>query len=380
MTFSEVIGHEDVKRRLIRSVEQGRISHAQLFTGECGGGALPMALAYAQYVNCRHRHDGDSCGVCPDCVQTAQLAHPDLHLIFPVNKQGKKSGEKVLCGDFTDKWREAVIETGGYLDENMWNDRLDLGKTLKAMISVGDANEIIKKLSFKSFEAEYKIALIWLPETMNTEAANTLLKILEEPWDKTLFLLVSRQPSRLLSTVVSRTQEVAVPRIDAADLCAEIVRETGCEQERARQLARLAGGDLIEARRLAKGGDDMAEADFDMFCSLMRLSYGNRHLELLEWAEGFAALSRERQIGFFGSALRLLRESYMINAGMSEISYLWGAEADFCRNFSPFVGNHNIERLVMEMETARSQIAQNGNSLVVATHFALSVSKMIVKR
>lgn len=380
MRFAEVIGHEDVKRRLRLGVEQGRISHAQLFTGECGFGALPMALAYAQYVNCRHRHDGDSCGVCPDCIKMAQLEHPDLHLIFPVNKQGKKSGEKIFCSDFVKKWREAVLETGGYLDEKMWNDRLDLGKTLKAIISVNDAGDIIKKLSFKSFEAEYKIALIWLPETMNIEAANTLLKIFEEPWHKTLFLLVSSQPSRLLPTVLSRTQEVAVPRIDTGDLGAHIVRETGCGEERAHQLARLACGDMIEARRLASGGDDIAEADFEMFCSLMRLSYGDKHLELLEWAEGFATLSRDRQIGFFGTALRLLRESYMINAGMSEISYLWGAEADFCRKFSPFVGNHNIEGLVMEIETARAQVSQVGNPLIVATHFALSVSKMIVKR
>ena len=379
MRFSDVIGHNEIKERLRRAVDQGRVSHAQLFTGECGGGALPMALAYAQYINCTNRHDGDSCGECPSCRKMEELAHPDLHFVFPVNKQGKKSGEKVMSGDFLQLWREQIRSTGGYFDESMWNDRLDLGKTLKPLISVHDAGEIIRTLSFKSFEGEYKIVLVWLPELMNVEAANTLLKILEEPWEKTLFLMVSRQPQRLLSTIISRTQEVAVPRIDSGELAEELVRESGLERERADQLARLACGDLIEARRLVGGGDQMAAASFDMFCSLMRLSYSNKHLELLDWAEGFAALTRDRQIAFFGDALRLLRESYMLNAGMAEISYLWAEEAAFCSKFAPFVGNHNIEALVAEIETARGQIVQNGNALIVATHFALAISKLIVK-
>lgn len=379
MRFSDVIGHNEIKERLRRAVDQGRVSHAQLFTGECGGGALPMALAYAQYINCTNRHDGDSCGECPSCRKMEELAHPDLHFVFPVNKQGKKSGEKVMSGDFLQPWREQIRSTGGYFDESMWNDRLDLGKTLKPLISVHDAGEIIRTLSFKSFEGEYKIVLVWLPELMNVEAANTLLKILEEPWEKTLFLMVSRQPQRLLSTIISRTQEVAVPRIDSEELAEQLVRESSLERERADQLARLACGDLIEARRLVSGGDQLAAASFDMFCSLMRLSYSNKHLELLDWAEGFAALTRDRQIAFFGDALRLLRESYMLNAGMAEISYLWAEEAAFCSKFAPFVGNHNIEALVAEIETARGQIVQNGNALIVATHFALAISKLIVK-
>ena len=157
------------------------------------------------------------------------------------------------------------------------------------------------------------------------------------------------------------------------------MEETGCDEDRARILARLSEGNLIEARRLASGNDETAAANFEMFCSLMRLSYSNRIIELMEWAESFSALTRERQIGFFSDMLRLLRESYLLHAGMSGISYLWGDEATFCRNFSPFVGNHNIERLVIETERARSQIVQNGNSLIVMTHFVLIMSKLIVK-
>lgn len=379
MRFSDVIGHSEIKERLRRAVDQGRVSHAQLFTGECGGGALPMALAYAQYVNCLNRHDGDSCGECASCRKIAELAHPDLHFVFPVNKQGKKSNERVMSGDFLKQWREQISSTGGYFDEAMWSEKLDLGKTLKPLINIHDANEIVRTMSFKSFEGEYKIVLVWLPEMMNVEAANTLLKILEEPWPRTLFLLVSRQPQRLLTTITSRTQEVAVPRIATEDLTEQLVTESGLERARAEQLARLACGDLIEARRMAGGSEQSSAASFDMFCTLMRLSYSNKHLDLLDWAESFAALTRDRQIAFFGEALRLLRESYMLNAGMAQISYLWAEEASFCSKFAPFVGNHNIEQLVAEIERARAQIVQNGNPLIVATHFALAISKLIVK-
>lgn len=379
MRFADIIGQDYIKDKLRKIAESGRISHAQLFTGEYGSGTLALALAYAQYINCRHRHDGDSCGECPDCVQIGGLAHPDLHFLFPVNRQGKKSGDKILSDDFLPAWREQVLQTGGYFNETMWNERLDLGKTLKAIISLPNANEMVRKLSYKSFSSEYKIVLIWQPETMVTEASNSLLKILEEPWDKTLFLLVSRQPGLLLPTIVSRTQEIPVPRIGIEDLSRKLMEETGCDEDRARILARLSEGNLIEARRLASGNDETSAANFEMFCSLMRLSYSNRIIELMEWAESFSALTRERQIGFFSDMLRLLRESYLLHAGMSGISYLWGDEATFCRNFSPFVGNHNIERLVIETERARSQIVQNGNSLIVMTHFVLIMSKLIVK-
>ncbi|MBQ2393367.1 MAG: DNA polymerase III subunit delta, partial [Alistipes sp.] len=212
MQFKDIIGQEELKRHLIRSVDQGRVSHAQLFTGAAGQGSLALAVAYFQYLCCRHRHDGDSCGECPDCRQIAALAHPDLHLVFPVNKQGKKSGEKMLSDEFLPLFRTLFEERKGYFAPREWYERLDLGKTLKGMISAGEADEMIHKLSFKSFEADYKAVLIWLPETMNEEAANKILKILEEPWEKTLFLLVSEQPTLLLPTILSRTQEVAVGR------------------------------------------------------------------------------------------------------------------------------------------------------------------------
>ena len=374
MKFADIIGQQALKRHLAESIDRGRISHAQLFTGAAGTGALPLAIAYAQYLNCPNRKDGDSCGVCPSCQQISQLANPDVQFVFPVNKQGKKSGEAVLSSDFMPLWREMVADTNGYFTRQMWYDRLDLGKTLQGMISAKEADEIIRRLSFKSFESEYKVMIVWLPEVMNEEAANKILKILEEPWEKTIFLLVSERPDRLLQTILSRTQEVAVPRLTVEDL---MPLSEGDEQQR-RNIARLAAGDLIEMRRLAGGEEDaVREESFELFCRLMRLSYNDKHLELIDWADEVATLSREQQRSMLLHAARLLRESYMLHAGLGSISYLWGEEAKFCNNFAPFIGNQNIEFLIGEIETAMRQISQNGNARIVFTHFALAVSKQI---
>ena len=378
MRFADITGQDDLKRHLAQTVDAGRVSHAQLFTGASGFGTLALAVAYVQYLCCRHRRNGDSCGECPDCRQIEALAHPDLHLVFPVNKQGKKSGEVIRSDEFLPQFRTLFAERRGYFSPLEWYDRLDLGKTLKGMIAAREADEIIRKLSFKSFEADYKTMLVWLPETMNEEAANKILKILEEPWERTLFILVSEHPDRLLPTILSRTQEVCVPRIAPEVLEREAFARGVADPLQARNMARLADGDLLELGHLVAGESDAQRKEhFDLFCSLMRLSYNDKHLELVTWAEDAAQLSREQQRGFLRDAARLLRESYMLHAGIREISYLWGEELAFCTKFAPFVGSQNIEPLIAEIESASAQIAQNGNPTIVFTHFALSVSKMI---
>lgn len=378
MRFADITGQHDLKRHLAASVDAGRISHAQLFTGIAGAGTLPLAVAYAQYIHCRNRHDGDSCGECPSCRQIAALAHPDLHFIFPVNKQGKKSGEVVLSDGFMPQWREMFDRTGGYFSPQEWFDALNLGKTLKGVISTKEAEEMIRKLSFKSFESEYKTMIIWLPETMNDEASNRILKILEEPWEQTVFILVSERPDLLLKTILSRTQEVGVPRIAAADLEPVVRRSGESDEAKIRNTARLANGDMLELRRLLGGSDDdVRHENFEAFCSIMRLSYNDRHLELMNWAEDVAQLSRERQRAMLIDFSRLLREAFMLHAGLAETSYLWGEEAAFCRKFAPFIGSENIEAIIAEIEAAARQIGQNGNPRIVFTHFALAVSKQI---
>ena len=378
MRFADIIGQQELKRHLARSVDAGRISHAQLFNGIAGAGSLPLAVAYAQYIHCRNRHDGDSCGECPSCRQIAALAHPDLHFVFPVNKQGKKSGEVVLSGEFMPLWREMFERTGGYFSAQQWFDALNLGKTLKGVISTKEAEEIIRRLSFKSFESPYKTMVIWLPETMNDEASNRILKILEEPWENTVFILVTERADLLLKTIISRTQEVSVPRLSADDLMPIVEQAGESDPMKIRNTARLANGDVLEVRRLTGGMDDeVRRENFEHFCSVMRLSYNDKHLELMSWADDVAQLSRERQRAMLVDFSRLLREAFMLHAGAKEASYLWGEEAAFCSKFAPFIGSENIEPIIDQIELAMRQIGQNGNPRIVFTHFALAVSKQI---
>lgn len=380
MQFKDVIGQEGLKSMLARGVDEGRVSHAQLFAGASGYGALPLALAYAQYVNCTDRRDGDSCGVCASCRKMGELAHPDMHFVFPVNSpKGSSGSQKPLSDAFMPQWRELMAATGGYFDEQAWYRAINI-ENQQGLITRHEADEVMRKLSFKPFEAEYKVMVIWLPEKMRAEAANSLLKILEEPWPKTLFLMVSEAPAKLLQTIISRTQEVAVPGVELADMERYLGAKHGLQGDRLSSIARLAGGNILEAERLIAGEEDETSKEyFDYFTQLMRLSYNDKHMELLEWAENVASMGREQQKRFIEYSVRMLRENYMLNAGMNDISYLWGDELAFSKNFSPFIGNHNIESLVSEMELALAQIIQNGNPKIIFAHFALVVSKQIVK-
>ncbi len=380
MRFADVIGHSELKRHLRQSILSGRVSHAQLFAGRGGYGTLAMAVAYAQYLNCPNRTAEDSCGVCPTCQQIATLSHPDLHVVMPVNKMGKKSGEVVLSESFMGQFRALFERTGGYITPEMWFEELELGKTLQGIISVKEADEIIKKLSFKSYGAEYKVMIIFAAEMLNEAAANKILKILEEPQGKTLFLLVSQRSERLLTTIISRTQRVDIPRIESSQLQEYAMQRGVCDPAQAKALSRAAEGDVVELQSLLRGESSPQRAEnFAHFTTLMRLSYNNKHLELMTWAEDVATLARETQRGMLQYFLRMLREAYIIHAGLSDISYLWGEEAAFCNKFAPFIGNQNIESLIAQCELTLRELAQNGNPTIIFTHFALFVSKLINK-
>lgn len=381
MRFADIVGHQHLIERLRGNIDSGRVSHAQLFVGECGWGALQVALAYVQYLHCTNRQGGDSCGECPSCRQMQQLAHPDVHFVFPtVTPKGYKGKTKPTSDYFLAEWREMAAETDCCFDEKQWYEKIE-AENSQGIIHKKEADEIIRKLSFKAFEGEYKSVVVWLPEKMNTEAANTLLKILEEPWDKTLFLLVGEHSERLLATITSRTQAVNVGRIEPEALATYAQRRLGATAERAHSAAALADGSIIALRKVLSEEQREAGADnFSLFVQLMRRSYQMKHLELFEWAEQVAGMGREAQKSFLEYSLRLIRESYMLTAGVESVSYLWGEELAFCTKFAPFVANHNVEGLVREMELALRDIAQNGNPRIVFTHFALSVSKLIAAK
>lgn len=375
MKFSDIVGHKELIGQLQANIEAGRVSHAQLIAGECGWGTLQVALAYIQSLHCPHREGGEACGRCPSCVQIEALAHPDVHFIFPIINPSKTPTSDSFIGE----WREFVKENDAIFDEHAWYEKID-AQNAQGIIPQKEADNIIRKLSFKAFEGERKSVVIWLPERMKREAANSLLKILEEPWDGTLFLLVSEHPESLLSTITSRTQSINVGRIAPEELAEYAVCKLGAKPEAAAQAARVADGSIIALRKVLGEGEGVSVDNFELFTRLMRLSFSNRHLELFEWAEQLASTGRESQKNFLEYALGLIRESYMLTAGMESVSHLWGAEREFCLKFAPYVANHNVEALVAEMEQALRDIGQNGNPRMVFTHFALAVSKLIAQR
>jgi DNA polymerase-3 subunit delta' len=211
MLFSEIIGQENTKKQLIDSVQTSRMSHAQLFSGPEGSGSLPLAIAYAQYVSCTQQGADDSCGVCPSCRKYNKLAHPDLHFVFPVATTDKVKS-KPVSDLFLPEWRDILL-TNPYFSFNQWLEHIGVDNK-QGLIGTEEAGEIIRKLTLKTYESDYKVMVIWMPEKMNDSSANKLLKMIEEPPLKTLFLLVSEHPEQIITTIISRTQLVKVPRID----------------------------------------------------------------------------------------------------------------------------------------------------------------------
>ncbi len=377
MRFKDIVGQEQIVEVLRRGHSSGRVSHALLLSGDCGRGALPIALAYFQYLNCTNRQNGDSCGECPSCRQAEALQHPDLHFVFPAPTT---KDSRSACDGQLPAWRKMVQQSGGYFDEQGWYAEVGM-ENKQGIITKKESDEIIRKLSFKAFESEWKAVVIWLPERMNESAANCLLKILEEPWDKTLFLMISEHPERLLPTITSRTQEISVGRIDRKALAHAATARFGIGAEEAENAARVADGDMVRLVQLfSDEWSQMRSENFQQFATLMRLAYSQKHLELMEWAEAMAKTGREAQKHFLEYSIGMLRESYMLTAGLSPISYLWGEEAAFCTKFAPFVNNSNIELLIEAFERTLRDIACNGNAKIVFVHFALAASKFFLQR
>lgn len=376
MRFRDIVGQEQIVEVLRRGYESGRVSHALLFTGDSGRGGLALALAYYQYLNCTNKQGGDSCGECPSCRQVESLTHPDLHFVFPA----PTAKERSACDAVLPAWREMVSSSGGYFSEQEWYVSVGM-ENKQGLISKKEADEVIRKLSFKAFSSEWKAVVMWLPERMNDSSANCLLKILEEPWDKTLFMLVSEHPEKLLTTILSRTQEISVGRIDRESLAKAAVERFGVSPSDAAGAARVADGSVVALRGLfSEEASEMRSENFSQFATLMRLAYSQKHLELIEWAEQMAKMGRERQKHFLEYSLGMLRESYMLTAGLSPISYLWGEEAAFCKKFAPFVNNSNIELLIAAFERTLRDVMANGNARIVFIHFGLAASKFFLNK
>lgn len=361
MRFADIIGQDDVKRHLIGTVKENRISHAQLFLGRAGFGSLPLAIAYAQYINCQHRTDDDSCGECPSCRQISQLSYPDLHFVFPVPATVSTS-VKPISDVFFKQWAEFFTQNP-YGSCQQWLDFAGAGNS-QGSIRVDESAEIIRKLTMKTFSAEYKIMVIWLPEMMNVEASNKLLKIIEEPYPKTLFLLVSESSEKIISTIISRTQLVKVPRIADSALSAGLRRILAVDGETAEGLTRISEGDLNRALEYGRSSSDLAQ-NLELFIKVMRVSYSFKAVDMIALADELAQLGREKQKSFLSYSERMVRENLIMNQHLADMARFTKEEGDFAQKFSRFIHPQNSFQIASELDLAYYQISRNASAKIV---------------
>jgi DNA polymerase-3 subunit delta' len=370
MNFSSIPGQKETVKKLLRSVQDERVSHAQLFTGPEGCGSLALALAYAKYIHCENRTGDDSCGTCKSCVKHEKMIHPDLHFVFPVAKAESVSEDLIA------EWREFVIKNP-FFSVNQWFNSLEMGNA-QGGIFASEASEIIRKLSFKPFEADYKIMIIWLPERMAPVTSNKLLKMIEEPPEKTVILLVSDEPDKLLPTILSRCQLVKIPAFGNDELMQYLLSSCNQTAEKVADLARVANGNILRALSLIRD-EEVNAANLNRFKNLMRFAWKRDVLSMIDWAEEIAVTGREAQKSFIIFSLRLLRENLMLTLGQlrNGLVYLTGEESDFSGKFHPFITAENIDSLAGEFNLVHSHIECNGNARIVFLDLALKVTRFI---
>lgn len=385
MLFKDIIGQERIKQQLRQSVQDGRIPHARLLCGAAGVGKLQLAIAYAQYLACPHRTAEDACGVCPTCLQYQKLQHPDLHFAFPIVKTD--AGD--VCDDFMDTFREVVLQQG-YFSLDDWYRALGV-ETKQGMIYEKESSEILRKLSLKSFGDGYKVMIIWQPEKMNATCANKLLKLLEEPPQQTLFLLVSEQPEQLLSTILSRVQHTRVPLLSEQEIADALVARGLADATHAADLAHIANGSYLVAQQLAQASEDTQQR-FNDFVSLMRDAYtigqikdpvkkfeSLKHIREWSMAMADAKVGRERQKAFLQYAQRQVRENYIYNLHHPEMNYQTEEERNFSAKFSPYINAGNVEQIMAQLDLAEQQIGQNGNAKIIFFDLCLQFIVLLKK-
>ena len=374
MFFKDVIGQEEAKQRLIREAKEGKIAHAHLFCGPEGIGKLPLAIAYARYLSCNNPGEKDACGICPSCVKFNKLAHPDLHFVFPVIK---KKSKDTVSDDFITEWRELLSQTP-YFNLNIWLEEMG-AENQQAQIYVKESDEIIRKLSLKSSQGGYKIMIIWLPEKMNIECSNKLLKLLEEPPSQTIFLLVSEEPDMLLTTIQSRTQRFALYGIEEKYITERLQSQYGLQEKDAISIGHRSEGNFLKALESIHLNEEN-KLFFDLFVSLMRLSYQRKIREMKQWSETLAAMGRERQKHFLSYCQRLVRENFMFNFQDPSLIFMNEEEQNFSKRFAPYINEKNVMGIMDELSEAQRHIEQNVNARMVFFDFSLKMIVLLVQK
>ncbi|MDR3127616.1 MAG: DNA polymerase III subunit delta [Tannerellaceae bacterium] len=378
MYFRDIIGQDNLKAHLIRTVATQAIPHALLFSETGGSGAYPLALAYARYLNCLHPSPDDACGQCPSCRKYDKLAHPDLFFVFPIIKRKDDRKDKpTLCNDYLDKWRD-FLASSPYFTFDHWRAALDTGNSQPHIFSA-ESNYLIRCLSLKPAEANYRVILLWMPEKMQAECANKLLKVIEEPPPHTLILMVSEAPDLILGTIRSRSQRIHIPPLPVETVSEALVRRYALSPDEALHIARLSAGNYVRAVEAISLTEERA-LFLRHFQELMRNAYTRQVKNLKTWAETLAATGREEQKHFLQYAQQMLRETFIYNFHLPDLNYMNASETAFTQNFSPFITPLNVTPLMEVLADAENDIDRNVNSKFVLFDLALKVIPLVRPR
>lgn len=388
MDWKEVIGQQEMQQRLMQLVQEERVPHALLFCGPAGAGKMALALAFASQLLSGEKasvaeDDGfmmaaEDPRVTKNKAMLREWTHPDLHFTFPTIKlPSMGSDHQPVSNDFVKQWI-ALLKEGPYFSIEQWMTTMGAANQ-QAIITGAESDELSRKLALKSSQGGYKVSIIWLPERMNLTSANKLLKLLEEPPQQTVFILVSEHPDQLLETIRSRTQRIDIKRIDEASIEKALIDKRGIEPDAAHRIARIANGSWLQALDALNTGNE--NRDFlDMFIMLMRLAYGRKVKDLKKWSENIAGYGREKQRRMLSYFMHLVRENFMYNFRQPELNYMTQEEEDFAKNFARFIHEGNIIEINELMALAYRDIGQNANAKVVFYDLALKMIVLILKK
>lgn len=377
MKFSEIPGHETVKQRLRQMALSGKLPHAILLEGPAGVGKMALARAFAQYIHCEHPDpNGDACGRCHSCRLHEAMNHIDTQYVFPVVKTDGMNSNPV-SDDFRDQWVE-YLKDRIYMDYQGWT-ALFGKKNAQLLTYVTESSALLHRLSFTSHVSRYKIVVWWLPEKMNEEAANKLLKMIEEPFDDTIFIMVSDRPRDILPTIYSRVQRIPVKRLPDETVARYLCDNYEISEADALAAAHLAEGNVVKAMEVLNQSKETA-LFFDMFVKLMRLAYQRNVAELRRWSDDLAALGRDCEIRFYDYAMRMVRENFVYNFNVPEISYMTSTEEQFSVRFARFITVDNVERIIRVFDRARTDIAGNANGKIVNLDVIIKIIMLLLPK
>ncbi|MEG0915988.1 MAG: DNA polymerase III subunit delta' [Myroides sp.] len=382
MKFSDIVGQNHLKNHLVNSVQKGRIPHAQLFIGQEGSGTLSMALAYAQYIICNNKGSENDGGSAACNLKFDHLQHPDLHFVYPVATTDSIKSN-ATSDDFMGTWIDFLKETP-YGSVNDWYEAIGIQKK-QGNISVHEAASILKKLILKPFEGGYKVMIIWMAEKMNTEAANKLLKLLEEPTDKTVFILIAEDEKAILQTILSRCQILHFNALNEQEIVQGLIEKENCDEVDAYSIAKQAQGNYNKALKLRYNITN--EYPFDeWFVTWVRAAFrANKNArvvsDLIKWSDEISAIGREKQKLFLNHCMELFRQALLLNYSTSELVYMEPKVDNFkLKNFAPFVNEHNILEIYQEIEDATYHIERNGNAKMIFTDLSIKLTRLIHKK